>query len=305
MPFPCQNRGLLIDFSKVISGWNARMRGLISYLRKGVLLSILLLFFSACGHGGGGGAAPPAAPAGVTASPADGKVTLSWDPVAGAASYNVYRAREGGVTKGNYFTLTEGKLYSEATSPLVDQVLTNGAAYYFVVTAVNGAGESAGSAEVSAVPTADVALPTVPTGVKATPGDRTVTLEWTASGATSYFVYMAERSGVTRNNWNTISGGKRIQVTSAATTYIQTGLTNGTPYYFVVTSANSLGQSSESKEVSATPFLAATVPAAPANLTASPGDQQITLRWDPAAAAVSYRIYWLHPASQPSPCPSA
>lgn len=279
------------------------MRGWVSYFRKGVLLSILPFFLLACGHGGGGGAAPPAAPAGVTASPADGKVTLTWDPVAGATAYHVYRARESGVTKENYFTLPEGKLYSEATSPLVDQVLTNGAAYYFVVTAVNGAGESAGSAEISAIPTADEAPPTVPTEVKATPGDRKVTLEWTASGATSYFVYMAERPGVNRNNWNTISGGKRTQILSGSTLYLQTGLTNGTTYYFVITSANSLGQSTESKEVSATPFLFTLIPQ---NVTASPGDQRVTLTWDPAQGATSYRLYWLEKTPAESPqCPPA
>lgn len=197
------------------------MTGLVSYFRKRALLWILPFFLLACGgHGGGGGSAIPAAPNGVTAAPADGKVTLSWEPVAGAASYNVYRSRESGVKKGTYFNSLEGKLYSDATSPLTDQVLTNNVTYYFVVTAVNGAGESPESVEIASFPTADVALPTVPTQVKATAGDRKVTLEWSASGATGYFIYMAERSGVTRNNWNTISGGKRIQISSGSTIYL-------------------------------------------------------------------------------------
>ena len=69
------------------------MTGLVFYFRKRALLWIFPFFLLACGgHGGGGGSAPPAPPAGVTAAPADGKVTLSWEPVAGAASYNVYRS---------------------------------------------------------------------------------------------------------------------------------------------------------------------------------------------------------------------
>jgi hypothetical protein len=279
------------------------MNGSVSSFRKSALLSIFSFFLFACGNGGGGaGSVPPSAPT-LVPVPSDSKVTLSWDPVAGAISYNLYRAKAPGVTKANYFTLPEAKLYSDAKSPLSDGALTNGASYSFVVTAVNAAGESVESAEVSSVPTADVALPSVPTDVDATAGNGTVALAWRASGATGYFVYMAERSGVTRNNWNTISGGKRTQVLSGSTFYLQTGLTNGTTYYFVITSSNSLGQSSESMEVSATPLFSTTIPR---NLSASPGDQKVTLTWEPADGATSYRLYWLERTPGQSPqCPPA
>jgi cellulose 1,4-beta-cellobiosidase len=93
-----------------------------------------------------------------------------------------------------------------------------------VVTAVNANGESAESVEVSATPV----LPSPPTGVDATPGDATATVRWTAvAGATSYNVYHAQTSPVTKT-----TGTKS---TGTDNSLVVTGLTNGTPYYFVVT----------------------------------------------------------------------
>ena len=59
---------------------------------------------------------------------------------------------------------------------------------------MNGGGESANSAQVSATPQATP--PAAPTGVTATPGNGQVALSWTASaGATSYNVKRATVSG--------------------------------------------------------------------------------------------------------------
>ncbi len=89
----------------------------------------------------------------VTASAGDGRVTISWNAVSGATSYNLYMASVPGVTKSNYSTLTGGMKHTNVTSPYIHTGLTNGTTYYFVVTTVNSAGESAESSEVSATPT--------------------------------------------------------------------------------------------------------------------------------------------------------
>ncbi|MDC4222674.1 MAG: fibronectin type III domain-containing protein [Candidatus Manganitrophus sp.] len=132
-----------------------------------------------------------------------------------------------------------------------------------------------------------------PTGLRAIAADGQVTLEWNSvTGASSYFVYRATVSGINRDNWNTIVGGNRTQVPGGATVYIEDSLTNGTTYFFVVTAQNSLGQSEESAEVSATPFAADTVPVQPTNLTASAADSEIILHWNAAAGAQFYNVYW-------------
>lgn len=91
------------------------------------------------------------------------------------------------------------------------------------------------------------AVPAAPTGLNATPGDAQVALAWTAStGATSYHVKRA-----------TTSGGTYTQVSAPTnTTYTDTGRTNGTKYYYVVSALNLVGESGNSSEASATPAVA-------------------------------------------------
>ncbi len=68
--------------------------------------------------------------------------------------------------------------------------------YYYQVSAVDTGGESAPSAESSALPLTPIALAPPPTGIAATPGDRTVLLAWrAAAGASTYNVYRGTASG--------------------------------------------------------------------------------------------------------------
>jgi hypothetical protein len=86
---------------------------------------------------------PPAAPTDLTASPDDNQVTLSWSPVSGATSYNLYRATVGG---------QETLLRTGVASGYTDTTVSNGTPYFYQVLAVNGAGTSASSNEVPVMP---------------------------------------------------------------------------------------------------------------------------------------------------------
>ena len=181
----------------------------------------------------------PSTPTGLTATAGSGQVSLSWTAASGAATYNVYR----GTTSGG-----------ESTTPIstgltgtsyVDTAVVAGTMYYYKVAAVNSVGTSALSSEASAKPSAPT-VPSAPTGLAATAGNAQVALSWTASsGAASYNVYRGTTSG------GEASTPVATGVTS--TSYTNTGLTNGTKYYFKVAAVNSAGTSAQSTEASATP----------------------------------------------------
>jgi hypothetical protein len=90
---------------------------------------------------------PPSAPTHLSASAGDGSVGLSWDPVPNAAGYFVYRSL---VSGGGYTRLNSVPVTGAAT---IDDTVANGRWYYYVVTAVDDAGnESARSNEAAALP---------------------------------------------------------------------------------------------------------------------------------------------------------
>jgi hypothetical protein len=115
-------------------------------------LVLSALGLAACGGGGESstpGPSAPSAPSGLTATPGNAQVSLTWTASAGATSYNTLRAT---VTGGPY-----AMVGTSASSPFVDKTAANGTTYSYVVTAQSSAGTSANSAAVSATPAGTVA----------------------------------------------------------------------------------------------------------------------------------------------------
>ena len=111
-----------------------------------------------------------------------------------------------------------------------------------MVRAFNATSESVNSQQVSATPTA--APPPAPTGVSATAGNGSVALSWSAvSGAAGYRVLRSTTTG----------GPYTLLASPASTSYSDTGLTNGTAYYYVVRAFNATLESVNSLQVTATP----------------------------------------------------
>jgi len=120
-----------------------------------------------------------------------------------------------------------------------------------------------------------------PTGLTATPGNAQVSLSWGASiGANGYHVKRSRTSG-----------GPFVGIACpTGTSYVDTGLTNGTIYYYVVTASytggpNAGGESANSSQASATPGLpsptATSTPIATATPTPLSGTATPTLTRTP------------------------
>jgi fibronectin type 3 domain-containing protein len=190
--------------------------------------------------------APPAAPTGVAATPGNTLVRVSWNTVAGATAYTV----RWGTASGSHPNST-----SVSSGPFNVTGLVNGTTYYFVVAAVNAAGEGANSAQASAAP---VAPPAAPTNLVATPGNAQVALTWSASsGATGYNVKRAPAAG----------GAYTVLSSPTGTNYTDTTAVNGTTYAYFVSALKNLSESPDAGPAVATP-LASALPVADAYVNA-------------------------------------
>jgi fibronectin type 3 domain-containing protein len=222
----------------------------------------------------GTGIGVPVAPTGLTATAGNAQVSLTWNASVNATGYNVYRGTKKG---GPYTKITPAPVTSTS---FVSTGLANGTPYFFVVRAVNAVGEGLASAEATATP---VAPPTAPTGLIATAGNAQVSLTWNA--ATGAATYNVKRSTTSGSGYQTIATGLTVR------SFTDTGRTNGTTYFYVVTAVNAGGESGNSAQASATP--APQPPAAPTNLTATAGARgtlRIALSWTASAGATSYTI---------------
>ena len=193
----------------------------------------------------GPGCVLPTKPAGLTATPGNGQVSLLWSSSSGATAYNVKRATVNG---GPYTTIppaVSGTSYN-------DNAVTNGTTYYYVVSALNSCGESADSTQASATPLAPATAPAPPTNLKATASKAKVNLTWvasTSSGVTQIRVYRSSTAGGPYSLIATLNGPP------LPTSYSDTTAARGATSYYVVRAYNGTTnlESTNSNQVSAKP----------------------------------------------------
>ena len=177
-------------------------------------------------------AAPTAPDSAIAAVVNTTQVQLTWKPAANATSYSIKRSL---TTGGPYTTLQTGITGNSFTDAAPVPEVNN----YYVITALAGVLESGLSNEVfAAVP------PGIPGKPVVTNKNGEVDLKWdTANGASSYKVKRG-----------TVSGGPYTTVaTVAANSYIDTNVTNGSPYYYVISAMGTTKESANSPEAYAVP----------------------------------------------------
>lgn len=231
------------------------------------------------GGSGGGESGPvvsaPAAPGSLTAVAGSTQVTLEWlAPESNGATITDYVVQYRTNPEGEWATFEDGT--SDALTVTVTG-LANGTAYDFQVAATNSAGTGGYSNTATATPVAPATEPDAPTGLTATPGASQVTLNWTSpagnggAAITDYVVQYSTNAGFT----SPVTANDGTSTNTSATI---TGLTPGTPYWFRVAAANSVGTGTASNVATATPF---TTPGAPTGLTVTwLGGGVIKILWD-------------------------
>lgn len=184
-----------------------------------IALAVLVIFSAGCGSSNG-----PDAPKGLTVTNFS-PITLSWDNVSGATSYNVYR----GTISGTLSTKT--RLASNITvTTYTDSSATVGTTYFYQVTAENSDGVSDGSNEVSAASQSQPGNTFVLGGSKSSTG---IVLNWSNfPGAVSYNVYRGNISAIITNK-------KKIASGILPTTFTDIDVTTGGTFFYQVTAVNS------------------------------------------------------------------
>jgi hypothetical protein len=180
---------------EVIPAETARNREAILYLleQSGCLYTVIGKQAQYC-------ESPPGAPGALSATPGNAQVSLAWTVASGATAYRVHR----GTASGGPYTTIQSNLTGTS---FTDTGLTNGTAYFYVVTATNAAGEGANSNEASATPVATVT-----------------------------FVSAAAQDGWVLESGETTNAGGSIDATATSTSALRVGDDNKDKQYKAVVS---------------------------------------------------------------------
>lgn len=179
-------------------------------------------------------AVAPNAPTNLAATAGNSQIGLTWTGSSGATSYIVKRSTVDGGPYQNVATVS--------TASYTDTDVNFGTTYYYAVSAVNTYGESANSNQSSASPL--LVVPAVPSGLHTASGNGEAKLFWTVSPtSTNYYIKRSLSNGGTYTTVGNVTG----------TEFTDSGLTNGTTYYYRISAANDAGESANSGAVSALP----------------------------------------------------
>ena len=212
------------------------------------------------------------APAVTGGNDAQGRPTLKWNAVTGAAKYEIYRSysRDGSYSK--YSTQT-------STAYTNSSYLTSGTTYYYKVRALDANGNAGPySAVVSVTCRLKLSAPTV-TGGNDSQGRPT--LKWNAvTGAAKYEVYRSTSRSGTYTKYST----------QTSTSYTNSSyLTSGTTYYYKVRALKSDGTAGAWSSIVSVTYKQ-TLPA-PAVTGGNDAQGRPTLKWKAVSGAAKYEVY--------------
>jgi hypothetical protein len=193
------------------------------------VVALLVVPLVACGSNSTPPPTPPPAPIGLSVTTTDTSAVVQWAAAPGATGYDVLR--------------DSSAVGSVTGSSVSDSGLAPNTTYTYSVRAKNAAGTSPAATVVATT------APQAPGAVSvASISNHHLGLSWTAppnAGTGGYRILRA-----------TSAGGPYAPVgTTATTTFTDTFLANGTPYFYVVHTIGGSGESGDSMAASGTPFI--------------------------------------------------
>ncbi|WP_339278182.1 pectinesterase family protein [Paenibacillus sp. FSL W8-0426] len=217
----------------------------------------------------------PDAPENLQALARDSQAKLTWQGVDQASYYTVKRGTR---EEGPFVTVA-----SRTTRPFYrDGGLENGTTYYYVVSATGIGGEGADAVPVAVTPTAALSTPTA--AVESLPN--AVRLVWEpVEGAAAYLI---KRADSVEGPYEIIAEGE------TGTSYTDTGLRNGKPYYYKVVAVSGHTHSLDSTAAGTRPAANDGTPQIPSGLRAEAQDGGVVLRWNEAEGADGYAVKRSH-----------
>ncbi len=247
---------------------------------------------------------------GPTAVPGHGQVTLTWSaptddggsPIVGY-EYTYSSTASGVETAVGVWYPVPGSTGSTTSYTVTG--LQNGKSYIFKLRAVNAAGHKGSSSDANpANRVYPTGLPQAPSGLRATPDDSKITLNWmsrqTSSVETGWtlitgYEYQQKTSDGNWTSWNIVPGSGQH-----SGDFEVTGLTNGTTYRFRLraVNANGAGPAAETG-----PVVASGKPGQPRQVRTAPGDKSVTLSWVASSDGGSPITGWEYRGLAPSKTP--
>jgi len=206
-------------------------------------------------------ASAPGVPSSVTATPGNGQATINWQPPANVGS-SAITGYQVSIDLTNWTSVAASVRTRNFTG------LVNGTAVLLHVRAVN----AAGNGPIASVLVTPRTVPGTPASVTSTFGNAQATINWqppASNGGSAITGYQVSRDNT---NW--------ASVATTARTHTFTGLTNGTAVTLRVRAVNEAGNGAAIAAPAVTPGV---VPSVPTSVTATPGNGQAAINWQPPA----------------------
>ena len=199
-------------------------------------------------------------------------ITVKWNAVSGASSYQVYRKTASG---------SWGRLATTGSTSYTDTSAKDGVLYYYTARCLDGSGNLVSGHESPGVSaTWSSSVLSAPKMKSASSAGNGIKVTWIAvEGASKYQVYRKTEGG----SWGRLAVATGIS-------YTDTSAKNGTTYYYTVRCLNSSGNlvsGHESPGVSATFVPSGT----PHMVSAAAGSNGIVVKWNAVSGASNYMVY--------------